>query len=149
MLTNLLSNIICTEFTKLFPERFADKAMLIQFGVNIDYDKEDGYRGKDLLIWAKSNYVQVWQRDNWNVISLEDLEDEDDGGPKAGKDYQSGHSEWKFMSDHDSCWRSDGVDQFVFNNRDILTIFRGSFSNWYTLVTPPPELEQLRQLRRR
>jgi len=149
MIYNLLSDIICTEVDRVFPDRFSDKAMLIEFGISLDYDKEEGYRSLELMIFPNSRYVQVWTRETWNVISLTDLTNEGDAVPLPGKDYVEGATEWKLLSDHDSCWRSDGVQRFVYENQDKFNVFRGSgFRGWYQIVTPPDNLAELKKKQR-
>lgn len=144
MLATILETIICVEFEKQFPEKFESrkdepKAMLVSFNKRINYDTEQGYRHLHLAIYASSNYVFVAEMDDWNVISLDDLEYDDgnqDSYIKPGKDYVKGKSDWKRLSYHDSCWRSDGVNRFIWEHRDELNgidnwVFK---KNWYDIV---------------
>ena len=153
MLEHLLSDVICITYLK---ERTLNpgKAMLIDFSSKINYDTEEGYRHRQLLLYAPrdGSYIQVWQRETWDVIALEDTEDSDDDDgemvPKRGKGYTEGASEWKLMSYHDTCWRSDGVQRFVQEHSDKLMVFSG-LGKWYEFVDPPPDWEELLRQQRR
>jgi len=109
------------------------RALHITFSARIDYEKEEGYRYIELVIYGPANYVQVWTRDRWTVIPVEDLEDEDDGGPKPGKGYIEGSSAWEMVGFHDSGWRSSVENLLSKRERDI-DGFTGS--DWYKLVDP-------------
>jgi hypothetical protein len=112
-----------------------DRAMHVRFSVPIDTEKEEGYRYLDLAIYAPMNYVQVWTRDAWNVIPLDELAYEDDDGEAfviAGSPgYREGASVWKLLADHDSCWR-DGVRSLLQQHRNKLSSFSGA--KWFTVV---------------
>lgn len=151
MYESMLARVICEEFEKnpgkdqapIFGEKPGEpKALLIGFRRRIDHDKEDGYRYLDLLLFAPTNYVQVWTRSRANTISLEDME-EDDGEmvPKDGKDYESTKTEWEMHSDHDSCWR-DAVGQVLWDNRESIAGF-DSINGWAKVIPVPPELGEL------
>jgi len=135
----MVVDVIVQEFMKLGLKGQAGKpeaerrAFHVQFHTRIDYEKEEGYRYIDLILWAPGNYVQVWTRDRWVVIPIEDLEDEDDGGPKPGKDYTEGASEWKLIGDHDSGWRGSVEKLCSQRQKDIDSFVGGS---WYQLVAP-------------
>lgn len=137
---------------KLEPGQNSTQAMLVRFSARIDYDKEHGYRQKEMMIYGPSNYVQVWERDCWDVIPLEDMEEDPDDSdemvPRKGKDYVKGQTEWKLLSDHDSCWR-EGVQQFLSRNRAVITGLNGlPQRGWYYLEDPPANLSELKRKQR-
>lgn len=80
---NMVADIICKTFTTVvgkFQAKAAEpKALMVSFSTRLDYDKEEGYRQVDLLIYGPLNYVQVWTRSRWTVIPLEALIDDGDG----------------------------------------------------------------------
>jgi hypothetical protein len=132
---NLLASVICTTFEKTCGKwqckKPEPKAFVIRFSVGVDHEKEEGYRHKDIALYAECNYVSVFVRDRWNVIPVEDLEydeETDDTYVKKGKDYNNGQSEWKLLISHDSCWRS-AVEEFIRENSTKLNTFdsRGDF----------------------
>ena len=156
MIEHMLARVICEQFEKTpgknqrrqpwttLPggggEKKIAQAMLVDFSLRTNYDVEMGYRHLDLLIYAPMNYVQVWIRERWIVIPLEDLEDADDGGTvvKKGKAYIDGKSEWIKIGDHDSCW-PDAVRGILSDKR--ITGFSG-LDSWYSVIPVPVELEQ-------
>lgn len=111
-------------------------AMKIVFKTTIDHRIEEGYRYLELVIYAPMNYVQVWTRTTWNVIPIEDLEDDNTGSGdtrvKVGKDYQTGESAWRKVADHDSCWR-DSVRDLLREYEHSIQVFEGG-EDWYTVV---------------
>lgn len=145
----MLAETICDQFEKS-PGRHSDKAMLIEFRKSIDYNREEGYRRSEMMIYAPTNYVQVWVRDCWNVIPLADMTDEDDAVPLPGKGYVRGSSEWTILSDHDSCWRDDGVRRYIYQNADELQGFGTlRLNSWYEIINPPrEELKALKKKQR-
>jgi len=83
-------------------------ALLVDFSLSIDYDKEDGYRHLQILIWAEYNYVGVFCQETWNVRqSIFDDDKELEPGP-----YEKGTSEWTSYSYHDSGW-VEGVERIL------------------------------------
>lgn len=108
---------------------------VVGFSVPINYEQEDGYRHFDIGLYAECNYVGVYTRERWDVIPLEDLEDEEDGGPKPGKDYVKGSSGWKFVMSHDSGWRS-AVEEIIRSNAHRLNTFDSNGEDIYELVDP-------------
>jgi hypothetical protein len=162
MLTNIISKIICDTYDKQFryktyseccneeitiPDYNTSKkpitvcskchkvcntngkivvGMKVKFGLSIDYDKEDGYRSMELLLLWKG-YVGVFKREYWDIevkVSETDL----------SQNYKTkGNSPWECLSCHDSCWRYDGVQKFVFENREKLSYIT-SLINWYEPV---------------
>ena len=143
MLTNILSDIICQTYLEQVGKFNRDKALTVSFSVGIDYDTEEGYRQEELLVYGPSNYVQVWVRNRWNVIKLEDLEydDDGDGSIKPGKSYSTGASDWVMIGDHDSCWR-DAVRNFIDKHKNKLNSF--STSKWYEVVDVEDFLENVK-----
>ena len=106
---------------------------VVGFSIPVDHSREDGYRQVDLGLYAECNYVSVYARERWDVIALEDLEDEEDGGPKPGKDYVKGDSGWKLVGSHDSCWRGM-VEDFL--GRYKVGTFDSRGEDIYELVDP-------------
>jgi hypothetical protein len=116
-------------------------SLLVTFRTRIDFDKEEGYRYLDLLLYGPLNYVGVYARERWNVISPDDLAYGDDGeciGIKPGKDYDEGAEEWRRYWYHDSTWR-DGIRDVLQKYRDRITSFSGG--TFYKVVEAPAELE--------
>lgn len=134
MLTDILTSIICHAFethagkNQLRKEYEDRRGLLVQFRTHIDHSQEEGYRYADLLIFAGMNYVEVWARRRWTVAPLDPDADED-----ADLNYDEGSSEWEQLCYHDSCWRSDGVSDFIWQNRDDLQGL--SNSEPWTVVT--------------
>jgi hypothetical protein len=134
MLTNILSKIICDTYEKEFrhkQEVGKYLAMKITFDMPIDYNTEEGYRWIELLlIWE--GYVGVFVREHWNIMPIKGIDYKNDC-LKKGFDYIEGNTEWKILSCHDSCWRGDGVERFVFNNRDKFLGIK-TFFKWYERI---------------
>lgn len=108
------------------------QAMVVTFSVPVDAEKFDGYQTLEVVYWGPQNYVQVWVRYAWNVISVSDLEEGPDGElqVKAGQDYKKGASEWTKVADHDSGW-CDGMKSVL---RDY-PVQGFSGSSFYKLVS--------------
>jgi hypothetical protein len=87
------------------------KMYVVGFSIPVDYDHEDGYRHVDIGLYAEFNYVSVYARERWDVIALEDLEE--DECLKPGKDYVKGDSGWELIGSHDSEWR-EMVENFLY-----------------------------------
>jgi hypothetical protein len=123
-------------------------AMLVDFSLSVDFDVEDGYRNLELLIFgAGSNYIKVFARLKWNVVPCDAL-DEDDG-LKSGCKYTEGITGWILLSDHDSCWRSDGVGNLLFTFRQRLSSIEWlhAKNGWFTaLKLDHAEIDALRSL---
>lgn len=99
-------------------------AMLVEFGLPLDYAKEHGHRYLDLAVYGPMNYVQVYGRTRWTVISDDDLEwdeEQDEDVIKDGCDYDEGASDWVLWSDHDSGWR-DGIDRLLRSVPRLLSV---------------------------
>jgi hypothetical protein len=135
MLEWIVNTIICDEYQKEFKDKGEHKyAMKLEFSLAIDYEKEEGYRNVELWLYAEDNYVGVYSRENWNVAPLNSNYDEN-GDPK----YESGVSEWQSLSFHDSCWRTDGIDRFIFKHKDRIICLR-SLHGWYEKVPMTKEM---------
>jgi len=139
---NIVSSIICTTFEneiKRWQCRNEKQfAMKVSFSLSLDYDKEEGYRNLDILIFAPMNYVGVLVRERWTIIPVNEIEDED--SLKPGCDYREGDSGWLFASYHDSCWTSDGVERTIQKNRDRINCLSACIGTWYEKIEMTPEL---------
>lgn len=108
------------------------KAFLVTFSLSVDYEKEEGHRSLEVLYWAPMNYVQVWQREVWNVIPVEELEELGDGEysvKKTSTGYQKGESPWKKRADHDSSWR-EAMKLILRESGDNILNFAGADRFW-------------------
>lgn len=115
------------------------KALLITFKTTLDYKVEEGYRFLDLLIYAPTNYVQVWTRERSNIYRFDDPE----------KRYVETNENWIMHTDHDSVWRS-AISNVIGKYEDKLLVFDGAaFGSWYKIIPVPPELEELRKKQRK
>lgn len=88
------------------------------------------YPKAQLLIFAASNYVGVYYRTS---------ETREEFGP------------WQHLSNHDSCWRDDGVDRFLrmFGDRIATLDWHGNLGShrWYTKRVVTKEFyDQLREI---
>jgi hypothetical protein len=139
MFESIVESIICNTFDK-FGRRGTGQAMDIRFRLSIDHEKEEGYRHLNLRIYAPNNYVMVLVKEDWNVIPTKDLiwdeKEQDYFIDKNSKGYVNGETEWQLVSFHDSCWRTDGVHNILWKNRErILHIDTlGSTDAWYNKV---------------
>jgi hypothetical protein len=137
-LIGLLCTAICQtwehHFGKFQVKQDVPKAMRVTFSTSINYDTESGYRYVDLAIFAPMNYVGVWVRERWTVIPLEDLEGEDgDEHVKKGKSYNEGHTPWRRVAYHDSCWR-EGVEQVIKDHQNEILTFNGP--SFFSAMSP-------------
>lgn len=82
-----------------------------------DVPLEEGYRYADMVIYASTNYVNVWVRERSNLAPV------DDEGYVCG-DYVESSTEWKQVASHDSCWRA-AVDDFFYEYNDSHSTLRG------------------------
>lgn len=156
---NVLESIISSEFRKEFQSvemqkkdgHFSDPnfGMLVTFKLNVDYDREEGYRNLNLLIFgAGSNYITVMAKMDWTVIQNEDVNDDGDG-LKPGKDYTRGETPWVHFSCHDSCWTSDGVHSLLFMFRDRINCLDSRYDRWYEKFQMTPErIKEFNQITR-
>lgn len=137
MIHHVIAQIICSEFRKAFqtPNGLTErnKGMKIGFKLNIDHDREEGFRNLEVLIFGGgSTYISVFARLNWTVVPVEGLEEED--GLRPGFDYTKGETPWVHFSCHDSCWTSDGVENILYRFRDRINILDSRYDRWYETV---------------
>ena len=133
MLEWIIDHIICDEYHNAFRATNCTDAMKLSFHLRIDYEREEGYRNLELFLWSDSNYVGVFCRETWNVCDLNTR--------KATE----GKSELRLLAFHDSCWRSDGVERFIFANS---ARFGGlsCLSHWYSRVNDPELIAEFKRL---
>ena len=131
MMHSLLATMICAIFEekcgKWQSRQVRPQALQLSFSVHPDFDKEEGYRQLDLLVYGPMNYVEVWVRRRWTVIPLEDMEWDEEACEsviKPGQDYQTGATEWERICYHDSGWRT-AIADLLFENREKLGTFDG------------------------
>lgn len=103
MTTANFENIITSSVESLQKIRPQDKnAILFHFALdsrfysNAIQDSVGFHTEFELIITVTSNYKKVFYRDYI-------------------RDNENNYKEWIFTSDHDSCWKSDGL-KFLFNN---------------------------------
>jgi hypothetical protein len=143
---NIIESIIRYEFEKNVG-RWQSKqekrfGMKISFQINLDYEKESGYRFLELFIYSDYNYVAVLQRERYTVIDQKYLEYTEDGDcfVKKGHDYNEGYTDWKVLSYHDSCW-SDAIETVIKEYKArILLIDSRNFKDWYTKEEPTKDI---------
>lgn len=140
---NILSSIICSEFENKVGrwqcKNVTPFAMKVSLRLSVDYSIEEGYRNLHILIYGPMNYVGVYIKEDWTVIPVDEIEDED--SLKPGCDYRKGETGWKVISYHDSCWRTDGVDRILHLHRDRISGI-DSLSYWYKVSEITPELTE-------
>ena len=132
----IISDIVCDEYERSYGRNRSklDKptGMLITFFLATDYEVEDGYRHMQLFIYAEMNYVSVFVREHWDVISVDDF-DYKGGEQRLKKDTGGrvlGHSAWRLASCHDSCWRQDGVESVLDHYTNQIRGIDTRFSKW-------------------
>jgi len=145
---NIPNSILTTIITETFEKEVGrnqttkgQKALLVSFRLPINTDKEDGYRCLELLVYGPMNYVGVYVRQTWDIISLDDLDFDDDGDgcPKPGKDYVKTTTAWEQICYHDSGWRTDGIDRIIQMYEDQILGLKGP--RWYQVVDAPQEIQ--------
>ncbi len=96
---------------------------------------EEGYRNLDVIWWGPQNYVQVWACERYDVISVLDMDynDDGDGTPKPGKKYSKGDYGWYKVSDHDSGWR-DGLNRILKENEKKINGLNSRNGTFYEIV---------------
>jgi hypothetical protein len=143
MIEYILSNIICDTYRKVEVPGQGDtrntKALKLTFDVDMDAPfslehprdyEECRYPKYELLIYGEYNYVGVYLRDV--LMHPEEA------------------SEWFVLSFHDSCWRTDGVSNFIFTASKHLSTLGGAFRDWYEVVEIDDAFEKkLTELRSR
>lgn len=137
MIQDILSTIICTQIEEVLPRFTMGTAFFTSFSLPTDYAKEDGYRWLDLLVHRPDNYTKVYIREGWNIIALEDMEEDPDDPdstvPKKDKDYDHFKGTWRRICDHDSGWRLDGIHWVILNCK--IQGLKPRKGKWYELVT--------------
>lgn len=156
MLENMVASMICQEFEHNVGRKQSHNekqiAMKLTFRLSNDYDLEEGYRHLQVLIYAPYNYVAVFVKEDWTIIPVDELDDENDC-LKKGCNYREGDTGWKMISYHDSCWRTDGIDRIIQSHRDRLNgldtigetcVVNGkSFTgHWYSTVEVTGDLKK-------
>lgn len=148
---NIVSAIIVTEFEKNV-KRWQSKsnspvAMKVTFRLSCDYEKEEGYRKLEILIYGHNNYVCVLVNEKWDVINLSDLSYDRNGESyikKNTKGYIKGETGWQLASYHDSCWRTDGIEKVIYKNKERISGIGSIFEGWYEKVNMTEEfLEEI------
>lgn len=143
MYDDMLATVVCSEFARRVGKRMPSRALLIPMHTSVDFDKEEGYRFIDLLLWAPANYVAVLARRRWTVIPLDDLDYDEHGEcfVKEGRDYTHGESKWHLLAYHDSTWRG-AVRDFFRDNRDDIQGFASSVGGWADDLALKEEMEE-------
>lgn len=126
----IIARIICQTYESVFRRKqgFENKAMQVAFNLRLN-EGEDGDRYLILVLFGHG-YVCVAYREEWrirpepNVMRLD-----------FRSRYTEGKSEWVIMSNHDSCWRDDGVQKFMRENMErmcgIDIVLRLSGVTWF------------------
>lgn len=140
----MLVSVIRQEFLrnpgKYQRQKNAPRAFKMTFTLTVDCDVEDGYRQLELILYAPGNYVQVWRRETWSVVSEKDLEwDENtlESRLRPGASYQDGASPWEKIGDHDSCY-PDSIERCLQEYGQRILCFDSG--DWYEVVEPPEGL---------
>lgn len=130
-MVGMLEQVIAHAFEREVGCNAPGTAFVVPMRTRIDYDTEEGYRYLDLLLTARSNYVSVFARRRWVVISTNDLVETDDGDVSVapGRDYTTGEGAWQLIACHDSGWR-DAVRRLLFEHRGDITGFLNP-QQWY------------------
>jgi len=143
MLSWVLGDIICQEFDKnvgrnqdpMFSKKEGTEysAMEITFRLG-RYEGEEGYRHLQIRIYGPQNYVAVLVQEDWIIIPEEDLDNEKDC-VKPGKDYTVGNTGWMLASYHESCWRTDGIENIIHAYENHISGLDSlGFPSWYLKV---------------
>lgn len=136
---SIFSNIVCQVFEKEVGRRQADclvkRAFMLEPETSIDYAHEEGYRWEELLIYGELNYVGVYYRKCWDVAPVTAGVDED-----APLIYKAGHTDWEILAYHDSCWRSDGVENYFRTRGSRFTSLR-TIGGWFKVIALSKEQE--------
>lgn len=143
----MISDVIQCTFNNLVGKwqvkKNPQEALLIQFRTKTNFDKEEGYRYLDLLVYGPMNYVQVWWRRRWCVIPQEYLEDDGMGDVvvSKGKKYDEGQGDWQTHNahGHDSGWR-DTIGRFLDENAKDILGFDKLGDTWYKIIPVPHDL---------
>ena len=152
MYDSIVENIICSEFDNRYGKgaglethSHPTHAMQVTFNLHAE-EGEEGYRHLKVLIFGGGlNYISVYAKADWVVISDSDVVDDD----YVKAEYTKGETPWVCYGHHDSGWR-EAVENLLkeFRHRvgsiDSLFVNRG----WYNDVALTEEqIEELRQIR--
>jgi len=125
---SIFAGVICDTFERecgKWQSRSAEPtAFQVSFAARVDPD-EEGYRYRDLVLYAPMTYVRVVTRERWDVVPVADLRRRDDGeilGLLPGKAYSAGSSAWVEFAYHDSCWRQGVEGVLVQYERDVIAL---------------------------
>lgn len=130
MLTKVITEIIVCEYEKRIAKKVLatkpnDTGMMVSFRIQT---RSGDRRTLQLLIWGAHNYVGVWVRVVDDVRA--------DFAPES----------WTLVSEHDSAWRTDGVDRIIsMFAPDIVLLESMSFDyrhGWYEEVYMGSEFEE-------
>ena len=137
---SVLSTIICEQYQELIEDkrkRLNNKGLLIRFSISAWDDppfilkniEDNRYPSYELLIFGETNYVGVYIRDT--MLHPEEK------------------SEWYCLSYHDSCWRTDGVREFVYQAEKYINTIK-SIKRWFSIVKIfPAHKKILREAKRK
>lgn len=135
MLTSVIRQTFLKEVGKFAGvSSSSPKGMLLTFRMATG-PTEEGYREKELLLYAPGNYVGVYVRETWDVIPREHLGYDEESGDeyvKKGYAYEKGASEWVLKSYHDSGW-TEAVENFLRENQKGLNGW-ASGPSWFSIV---------------
>lgn len=130
MLDNIIDQILCSTirdfrdgkraFSDINPGFKPELTLNFEFHLKVNYEKEEGYRYLDVVIWAPTNYIAVFSKERWCVISPDDIDSENDC-LMPGKDYTQGETDLECHTYHSSCWASDGIHRILFERRNALS----------------------------
>lgn len=134
MLQYILGQIICNTFEQecerhQYKPEDHGKCLYVCFDLTLDYEKEEGYRWVELVIYAPCNYVAVFIREGKNI--------------KTEFETNLDHGKWERLSYHDSCWRQDGVSKFISRYNDRFSLIGFNFNKkWYSIQDVPKEIAE-------
>lgn len=97
-----------------------DKALLIDFRLRRRKNNK-----LSILLWAPSNYVSVFTKESERVGLHRPLSNVE--------------TDWKVWADHDSCWRTDGVERIIDEYEEILEGF--DWTDCYKVIDVSPAQE--------
>ena len=120
MLETIFARVICETFTHEVGNWQGGKES--PQGMQLTFNLTDGEK-VTMLIYGRDNYVGVYTK-------------------RLGEG-------WECMAFHDSCWRSDGVERFIFTNREKFSTLGKIWKRWFEIVPVGPELDaELKQVRK-
>jgi hypothetical protein len=123
----MLAELICLEYEnkirKSIDGNENNKALLIEFSKNSDSERYPSY---ELMIFGKYNCTGVYLRDK--LLHPDEV------------------SDWFCLSYHDSCWKQDGVEMFLWRAEKEIVCFRyiGNLSPFEIRTLSEEEISFLR-----